>query len=108
MRGYVQASDGAKAEEVGLLAALVADPSLLVAVRKQYGTWQDRVAARAATRWTPPWPGSPRTGCGWPSSSACAPPTGELRERVLERLLDDCAIDSSVNALGSARTSVPT
>ena len=42
IRGYVKASAPA-GNELGMLAALVADPSLLVAVRRQYGIWQDRV-----------------------------------------------------------------
>src|SRR5215212_3820399 len=42
VRGYVKAS-GPVGNELGMLAALVGDPSLLVAVRKQYGIWQDRV-----------------------------------------------------------------
>src|SRR5919201_2473277 len=37
---YVRASDGAKAEEQGLLAALVADPQVLAAVRDRHATWQ--------------------------------------------------------------------
>src|SRR5687768_15153315 len=36
VRGYVKASAPA-GNELGMLAALIADPSLLVAVRKQYG-----------------------------------------------------------------------
>src|ERR1044072_3283329 len=42
VRGYVRASDRA-GNDLGMLAALVPAPSLLVAVRKQYGIWQDRV-----------------------------------------------------------------
>ena len=42
VRGYVKASAPA-GNELGMLAALIADPSLLVAVRRQYGIWQDRV-----------------------------------------------------------------
>src|SRR3954452_18362297 len=42
VRGYLKASAPA-GNELGMLAALVADPSLLVAVRRQYGIWQDRV-----------------------------------------------------------------
>jgi AcrR family transcriptional regulator len=43
MAGYIRASDGAKAEEAGMLAALVAEPGVLAAVRERYETWQDRV-----------------------------------------------------------------
>src|ERR1044072_3470468 len=41
VRGYVK-STTPEGNELGMLAALVGDPSLLVAVRKQYGIWQDR------------------------------------------------------------------
>ena len=47
VRGYVKASAPA-GNELGMLAALVADPSLLVAVRRQYGIWQDRVEREGA------------------------------------------------------------
>ena len=87
--GYVRASDGAKAEESGLLAALVADPAVLAAVRERYATWQDRVAtegdpveatvARLAA-----------DGLWLADLLGLAPPEGALRERVLARLLDMC------------------
>ena len=69
-----------------MLAALVADPSLLVAVRKQYGIWQDRVeregrdpvdatVARLAADglWLAELlgMGRPRASCGSRSSSVC-------------------------------------
>jgi AcrR family transcriptional regulator len=38
-RRYVAASDGAKAEEAGLLAALVADPQVLATVRDRHQAW---------------------------------------------------------------------
>src|ERR1700742_4062047 len=40
VRGYIKANDPDE-HELGMLAALVADPSLLVAVREQYAIWQD-------------------------------------------------------------------
>src|SRR6478609_11926938 len=45
VRGYVKASDpaGMQTDELGMLAALIADPALLATVREQYGIWQDRV-----------------------------------------------------------------
>jgi AcrR family transcriptional regulator len=88
--GYVRASDGAHAEEAGLLAALVADPQVLAAVRDRYATWQDLVAS---------WGGDPvdatvarlaADGLWLADLLGMAPPQGELRERVLARLLELC------------------
>ena len=42
---YVRGSDNAKAEEAGMLAALVADPQGLAVMRERYGKWQDLIAA---------------------------------------------------------------
>ena len=54
------------------------------------GTRPGRIASprRAATRWRPPWPGWPPTGCGSPTCSGWRRRHGELRERVLARLLE--------------------
>jgi AcrR family transcriptional regulator len=88
--GYVRASDGAKAEEAGLLAALVADPQVLAAVRERYATWQDLIAS---------WGGDPvdatiarlaADGLWLADLLGMAPPQGELRKRVLARLLELC------------------
>src|ERR1700754_3738348 len=50
VRGYVKASDpvGMQTDELGMLAALIADPALLGTLREQYGIWQDRVEREAA------------------------------------------------------------
>ena len=87
--GYVKASDGAKAEESGLLAALVADPEVLAVVRERYATWQDRLVtegdpveatvARLAA-----------DGLWLADLLGMAPPEGELREQLLARLLELC------------------
>src|SRR3954453_6712259 len=42
VRGYVKASAPVE-HELGMLAALIADPALLATVREQYSVWQDRV-----------------------------------------------------------------
>lgn len=86
---YVRASDGAKAEEAGLLAALVADPQVLTTVRERYAGWQDAVAsgddpvgatiARLAA-----------DGLWLADLLGMAPPQGELRRAVLARLLEQC------------------
>jgi AcrR family transcriptional regulator len=88
--GYVRASDGAKAEEAGLLAALVADPRVLAAVRERYAKWQDLVVT---------WGGDPvdatvarlaADGLWLADLLGMAPPQGELREQVLAHLLELC------------------
>jgi AcrR family transcriptional regulator len=88
--GYVRASDGAAAEEAGLLAALVADPQVLAVVRERYAKWQDLIAA---------WGGDPvaatiarlaADGLWLADLLGMAPPQGELREQVLARLLELC------------------
>ena len=74
--------------ELGMLAALIGDPSLLVAVRKQYGIWQDRVEREGRDPVDATVARLAADGLWLPSCSAWDPPTGELREQVLQRLLD--------------------
>ena len=88
--GYVRASDGAKAEESGLLAALVADPAVLAAVRDRYATWQDRVATEGGDPVEATVARLAADGLWLADLLGMAPPHGELRERVLARLLDLC------------------
>ena len=88
--GYVKASDGAKAEEAGLLAALVADPAVLAAVRERYATWQDRVVAEGGDPVETTVARLAADGLWLADLLGMAPPQGELRERVLARLLDLC------------------
>jgi AcrR family transcriptional regulator len=88
--GYVRASDGAKAEEGGLLAALVADPAVLAAVRERYATWQDRVATEGGDPVEATVARLAADGLWLADLLGMAPPQGELRERVMARLLQLC------------------
>jgi AcrR family transcriptional regulator len=87
VRGYVKAS-GPEGNELGMLAALIGDPSLLVAVRKQYGIWQDRVEREGADPVDATVARLAADGLWLAELLGMGPPTGELRERVLRRLLD--------------------
>jgi AcrR family transcriptional regulator len=87
VRGYIKAS-GPAGNELGMLAALVADPSLLVAVRKQYGIWQDRVEREGSDPVDATVARLAADGLWLAELLGMGPPTGELRERVLQRLLD--------------------
>jgi len=87
IRGYIKASAPA-GNELGMLAALVADPSLLVAVRKQYGIWQDRVEREGRDPVDATVARLAADGLWLAELLGMGPPTGELRERVLQRLLD--------------------
>jgi AcrR family transcriptional regulator len=88
--GYVRASDGAKAEEQGLLAALVADPEVLAAVRDRYATWQDRVVTEGGDPVEATVARLAADGLWLADLLGIAPPEGELRDRVLARLLELC------------------
>jgi AcrR family transcriptional regulator len=88
--GYVRASDGAKAEEAGLLVALVAEPAVLAAVRERYATWQDRVTAEGGDPVNATVARLGADGLWLADLLGMAPPAGELRERVLARLLELC------------------
>jgi AcrR family transcriptional regulator len=87
---YVRASDGAKAEEAGLLAALVADPDVLAAVRARHETWQDRVAAEGGDPVDATVARLAADGLWLADLLGIAPPAGQLRERVRARLLELC------------------
>jgi AcrR family transcriptional regulator len=87
---YVRASDGAKAEEQGLLAALVADPQVLAAVRDRHATWQDRVATEGGDPVDATVARLAADGLWLADLLGIAPPAGDLRERVLARLLELC------------------
>jgi AcrR family transcriptional regulator len=86
VRGYVKASAPA-GNELGMLAALVADPSLLVTVRRQYGIWQDRVEREGRDPVDATVARLAADGLWLAELLGMGPPTGELRERVLARLL---------------------
>jgi AcrR family transcriptional regulator len=85
VRGYVKASAPA-GNELGMLAALVADPSLLVAVRRQYGIWQDRVEREGGDPVDATVARLAADGLWLAELLGMGPPAGELRERVMERL----------------------
>jgi AcrR family transcriptional regulator len=87
---YVRASDGAKAEEAGLLAALVADPQVLAAVRERHAAWQDRVATESRAPIDATVARLAADGLWLADLLGIAPPEGELREQVLARLLELC------------------
>jgi AcrR family transcriptional regulator len=87
VRGYVKAS-GPAGNELGMLAALVADPSLLVAVRRQYGIWQDRVEREGRDPVDATVARLAADGLWLAELLGMGPPTGALRDRVVQRLLD--------------------
>lgn len=87
VRGYIKASTPDE-HELGMLAALVADPSLLVAVREQYGIWQDRVQREGRDPVDATVARLAADGLWLAELLGMGPPTGELRERVLQRLLE--------------------
>jgi AcrR family transcriptional regulator len=88
--GYVRASDGAKAEEAGLLAALVADPAVLAAVRERYATWQDRIVTEGGDPVEATVARLAADGLWLADLLGMAAPEGELRMRVLARMLELC------------------
>jgi AcrR family transcriptional regulator len=87
---YVRASDGAKAEEAGLLAALVADPRALATVRERHAAWQDRVVTESADPVGATVARLAADGLWLADLLGVAPPAGGLREQVLARLLELC------------------
>jgi len=87
VRGYVK-STTPEGNELGMLAALIGDPSLLVAVRKQYGIWQDRVEREGADPVDATVARLAADGLWLAELLGMGPPTGALREQVLKRLSD--------------------
>src|SRR4051812_585847 len=85
VRGYVKASAPAE-NELGMLAAVVADPGLLAAVREQYAIWQDRVEREGRDPVDATVARLAADGLWLAELLGMAPPTGALREQVLERL----------------------
>jgi AcrR family transcriptional regulator len=88
VRGYVKASEPPAGNELGMLAALVGDPSLLVAVRRQYGIWQDRVEREARDPVDATIARLAADGLWLAELLGMGPPAGELRDRVAQRLLE--------------------
>jgi AcrR family transcriptional regulator len=87
---YVRASDGAKSEEAGILAALVADPQVLAAVRERHAGWQDRVATEGGDPVDATVARLAADGLWLADLLGIAPPQGALRRRVLARLVELC------------------
>src|SRR3954470_13794598 len=87
VRGYVTAS-APEGNELGMLAALIGDPSLLVAVRKQYGIWQDRVEREGRDPVDATVARLAADGLWLAELLGMGPPTGTLRDQVLARLSD--------------------
>jgi AcrR family transcriptional regulator len=87
---YVRASDGAKAEEAGLLAALVAEPGVLAAVRDRHTAWQDRIATEGGDPVDATVARLAADGLWLADLLGIAPPGGELRAQILARLLELC------------------
>ncbi|WP_028061712.1 TetR/AcrR family transcriptional regulator [Candidatus Solirubrobacter pratensis] len=90
VRGYVRASDpaGEVADELGLLAALVADPAVLRTVRERYAIWQDRVEREGSDPVDATVARLAADGLWLAELLGMAPPRGRLREQVLTRLLE--------------------
>jgi AcrR family transcriptional regulator len=90
VRGYVRASDpaGEIADELGLLAALVADPAVLRTVRERYAIWQDRVEREGSDPVDATVARLAADGLWLAELLGMAPPRGRLREQVLSRLLE--------------------
>jgi AcrR family transcriptional regulator len=90
VRGYVLASDpaGMTNDEMGMLAALVADPSLLGTTRERYGVWQDRVEREGGDPVDATVARLAADGLWLAELLGMGPPTGTLRERVVQRLLE--------------------
>jgi AcrR family transcriptional regulator len=87
VRGYVK-SGAPEGSELGMLAALIADPSLLVTVRRQYGIWQDRVERETRDPVDATVARLAADGLWLAELLGMGPPTGALRELVVQRLLD--------------------
>jgi len=92
-RGYVKASDMTgwaateRATEFGLLAAMVDEPAVLEGVRARYAAWQNQLVAQAADPVDATVARLAADGLWLNDLLGLAPPAGELRERVMERML---------------------
>jgi AcrR family transcriptional regulator len=90
VRGYVLASDpaGSVTDELGLLAAFVADPEVLHTARERYAIWQDRVEREGSDPVDATVARLAADGLWLAELLGMAPPRGTLREQVLARLLE--------------------
>jgi AcrR family transcriptional regulator len=87
VRGYVLASDP-RDDELGLLAAFAADPSVLVKARERYAIWQDRVEREGSDPVDATVARLAADGLWLAELLGMAPPRGRLREQVLSRLIE--------------------
>src|SRR3954447_5243741 len=87
VRGYVKASPPAE-NELGMLAAVVAEPALLARVREQYAIWQDRVEREGRDPVDATVARLAADGLWLAELLGMAPPTGALREQVISRLTE--------------------
>jgi AcrR family transcriptional regulator len=92
--GYVRASDMSgwaaadRATEFGLLAAMVAEPDALDDVRARYAEWQARIVDEADDPVRATVARLAADGLWLADLLGLAPPAGELREQVLDRLVE--------------------
>ena len=92
-RGYVRASDmsgwaaAERATEFGLLAAMVDQPATLERVRTRYAAWQEQLADEASDPVEATVARLAADGLWLNDLLGLAPPAGELRERVMARML---------------------
>jgi AcrR family transcriptional regulator len=83
--GYVRACDGTSGDERALIGAIAAEPEALAPVRERYAELQDRVAAEGGVDATVARLAA--DGLWLADLLGLGPLHGELRERVLERLV---------------------
>jgi AcrR family transcriptional regulator len=94
LTGYVHATHLGSAgpqereTEFGLLAALIAEPAVLEVVRERYRDWQREVVAATGDPVEATVARLATDGLWFADLLGFAPPRGELRERVLARLLE--------------------
>ena len=92
--GYVKASDmsgwaaAERATEFGLLAAMVDQPGTLERVRARYAAWQEQLAEEAEDPVEATVARLAADGLWLNDLLGLAPPAGELRERVMARILE--------------------
>ena len=77
-----------RAAEVGLLAAIAAEPEVLTTVRERYATWQDRVEREGSDPVDATVARLAADGLWLADLLGLAPPQGRLREAVLARVLE--------------------
>ena len=92
--GWVRASDvsawaaAERATEFGFLAAMVEEPATLERVRERYAEWMGRLTAGSDDPARAVLARLAADGLWLADLLGLAPPTGDLRENVIERMLD--------------------